>query len=154
MSLGLGGGTLACNGFCQYDVGQCGVCGDNFLDSPPEECDGMAFGDATCQTEGFAMGTLACQVDCTLDTSGCSGVSPDSGPGPGTDAGPPPPVCGNGTTEPPEECDDGNTTNGDGCSSTCMTEGPTCVPDGGACMPTGTPCCAPFFCCGATCCAG
>lgn len=33
-----------------------------------------------------------------------------------------PPVCGNGMAEMPEDCDDGNTVNGDGCSSTCMTE--------------------------------
>lgn len=35
------------------------------------------------------------------------------------------PVCGNNTTEAGEQCDDGNTTNGDGCSSTCQTEGTT-----------------------------
>lgn len=37
---------------------------------------------------------------------------------------PPGPVCGNGTVESGETCDDSNTTNGDGCSSTCQTEGP------------------------------
>jgi cysteine-rich repeat protein len=31
-------------------------------------------------------------------------------------------VCGNGTLEYPEECDDGNVTDGDGCSSTCLSE--------------------------------
>ncbi len=36
----------------------------------------------------------------------------------------PAPVCGNGVVESGEQCDDGNTTNGDGCSSTCQTEGP------------------------------
>jgi len=37
-------------------------------------------------------------------------------------------LCGNGTVDSGEQCDDGNTTNGDGCSSTCMTEtaGSTC----------------------------
>jgi len=41
---------------------------------------------------------------------------------------PPPvtPVCGNGTTETGEQCDDGNTVSGDGCSSTCQTEGAVC----------------------------
>ena len=33
-------------------------------------------------------------------------------------------ICGNGIKESPEECDDGNVVNGDGCSSTCMTEVP------------------------------
>ena len=42
-------------------------------------------------------------------------------------------VCGNGRLEASETCDDGNTTNGDGCSSTCQTEG-----DNGGCCSTGT----------------
>ena len=36
------------------------------------------------------------------------------------------PTCGNGKLETGEQCDDGNTTSGDGCSSTCTTEGPKC----------------------------
>jgi cysteine-rich repeat protein len=32
--------------------------------------------------------------------------------------------CGDGVTASPEQCDDGNAANGDGCSSTCQTEGP------------------------------
>ncbi|MDP3698968.1 MAG: myxococcus cysteine-rich repeat containing protein, partial [Nanoarchaeota archaeon] len=31
-------------------------------------------------------------------------------------------VCGDGDKAPSEQCDDGNVVNGDGCSSTCMTE--------------------------------
>lgn len=34
------------------------------------------------------------------------------------------PVCGNGVVETGEDCDDGNTVDGDGCSSTCVTETP------------------------------
>ena len=45
-------------------------CGDGGID-PGEECDGAAFGGATCQGEGFASGQLSCTVACTLDTSGC-----------------------------------------------------------------------------------
>ncbi len=38
------------------------------------------------------------------------------------------PVCGNNVLEIHEECDDGNLTNGDGCSSSCLTEGsPTAI---------------------------
>ena len=33
------------------------------------------------------------------------------------------PICGNNIIELPETCDDGNTVAGDGCSSTCSTEG-------------------------------
>jgi len=40
----------------------------------------------TCQTQGFFTGDLACNANCTLDTSDC------------TD-------CGNGTVDPGEECD-------------------------------------------------
>jgi len=44
------------------------------------------------------------------------------------------PVCGNTITETPEACDDGNLANGDGCSSSCETEGG----GGGSCFPAGT----------------
>lgn len=37
-------------------------------------------------------------------------------------------VCGNSIVETGEQCDDGNTDNGDGCSSTCQTEGGECTP--------------------------
>ncbi|MDA0376018.1 MAG: DUF4215 domain-containing protein [bacterium] len=55
---------------------------------------GVPFGNCEC--------TMMCERDCTE----------------------PPPVasCGNGTKEGSEECDDGNIVNGDGCSSTCLTE--------------------------------
>lgn len=36
---------------------------------------------------------------------------------------PPPIICGNGTIDTGETCDDGNTASGDGCSSSCQTEG-------------------------------
>src|SRR3990172_2900972 len=38
------------------------------------------------------------------------------------DAGPPGPVCGNGTLDPGEMCDDGNTVAGDGCAANCSRE--------------------------------
>ncbi|MBC8071544.1 MAG: lamin tail domain-containing protein [Deltaproteobacteria bacterium] len=37
-----------------------------------EACDGEALGGATCESEGFASGTLACAADCSeLDTTAC-----------------------------------------------------------------------------------
>ena len=45
-------------------------------------------------------------------------------------------TCGNGIIEGAEECDDGNTASGDGCSSTCETEGGTdisCCSTAGIC---------------------
>ena len=38
---------------------------------PGEECDGIHLGGATCQSEGFDSGTIACSPVCTLDTSAC-----------------------------------------------------------------------------------
>jgi MYXO-CTERM domain-containing protein len=49
------------------------------------------------------------------------------------------PVCGNGTLEDGESCDDGNTVDGDGCSSTCETEGAAAKTDGGCCSTGGNP---------------
>jgi len=81
----------------------------------------------------------------TVDPNGCSESQRDSdGDGinddvdqcddqPGTPAnggcpsGGGGPVCGNGATETGEQCDDGNVLSGDGCSSTCQTEGGTLV---------------------------
>jgi cysteine-rich repeat protein len=42
------------------------------------------------------------------------------------------PACGDGIVDSGEQCDDGNTNNGDGCSSTCQTEGPPNVCGDGA----------------------
>lgn len=39
--------------------------------------------------------------------------------------------CGNGVIESGEQCDDGNTNSGDGCSSSCQTEGVVQPPGGG-----------------------
>lgn len=48
------------------------VCGDN-VKQRDETCDGTDFGGATCVSQGFGSGTLACAPDCgSFDTSGCS----------------------------------------------------------------------------------
>jgi len=47
------------------------VCGDGVIDEG-EACDGTELGDATCISEGFADGTIACASDCTLDVSACT----------------------------------------------------------------------------------
>ena len=59
---------------CTFDVsglgeGQTGQCGDGELD-PGEQCDGIEF-LTTCEQLGFWGGHLACQLDCTIDDSGC-----------------------------------------------------------------------------------
>jgi len=67
--------------------------------------------------------------------SGAGGGSSSSGMGGmgstgsgGMDAGPPPPVCGDGQKEAPEECDDSNLIPGDRCGPECAVEDPTKCP--------------------------
>ncbi len=45
-------------------------CGDGLL-ATSEACDGTNLGPRTCQTEGFASGTLSCTSACQVDTSKC-----------------------------------------------------------------------------------
>jgi cysteine-rich repeat protein len=60
-----------CLGSCMLNV-----CGDEFVNTAGpeniEECDGRFLNNATCRSLGFAAGTLACSVECTFDTSGCT----------------------------------------------------------------------------------
>jgi len=59
---------------CDADTKAVGACGDGFLD-PAEACDGAELGEATCATLGYynALGQLACNADCTRDTTDCGG---------------------------------------------------------------------------------
>jgi hypothetical protein len=87
-----GDGGMMGNGPCPvYPMRPaCGVtsCGNGVLDrclgppygtSPPpeyaEECDGVNLADVTCQSLGFASGTLACAANCTFDVESCSECS-------------------------------------------------------------------------------
>ncbi len=79
---GYTGGTLGCTDSCTFDLeGTCEkpTCGDG-IRSEGEACEGADLGTATCQSAGFAGGTLACKTDdsCSLDTSGCFGCGDDS----------------------------------------------------------------------------
>jgi hypothetical protein len=46
------------------------VCGNNVKEAG-ESCDGTDLGGQTCQTQGFSSGTLACNANCTFNTTGC-----------------------------------------------------------------------------------
>ncbi len=77
VSQGFEGGTLACAADClAFDTTGCtaGVdCGNGVIDDG-ETCDGTELGGATCVTQGFEAGTLACASNCgAFDTSGCTG---------------------------------------------------------------------------------
>ena len=55
--------------------GNGGSCGNGFIDQSSESCDGSDFDGKTCQSLGFASGTLTCTSRCQLDTSSCEGSS-------------------------------------------------------------------------------
>jgi cysteine-rich repeat protein len=62
-------------------------CGDGGANTAAgEQCDGADLEGATCATQGFDGGALACDGACMLDTSGCT-------------------TCGDGIVSPPESCE-------------------------------------------------
>ncbi len=103
----LAGGTLA-------------ECGDGSINVAWEQCDGADLGGETCTGLRFVGGTLACDVTCGFDTSGCVV---------GT--------CGDGVVNQPSEQCDGTDLNGvlceqfgllgdPGCDSSCEIDGSQC----------------------------
>lgn len=80
-------------------------CG-NGLRETGEPCDGADLGGFTCESLGYASGTLSCMPGCLLDFSQCVAN----------------PVCGNGVLEINEECDNGaqnSDTAPDACRTSC-----------------------------------
>ena len=55
-------------------------CGDNIVDTG-EDCDGSVPNGASCASEGFDDGILACSDSCSFDTSGCADNIAVPGPG-------------------------------------------------------------------------
>lgn len=73
------------------------TCGNGVVETG-EVCDGAALSGATCATQGFTNGTLACAATClSYVTSGCQ-------------------LCGNDLTEGSEFCD-GTDLGGNNCTS-------------------------------------
>lgn len=74
MSLGFGGGALQCSADCQSVIDSgCEAlpsCGDGQRNGG-ELCDGADLGGATCASQGFDLGVLACTANCTFDVGGC-----------------------------------------------------------------------------------
>ena len=76
------------------------TCGDGVIDFP-EVCEGADLGGATCTSEGFDSGQLACASDClSFDTTGCG-------------------TCGNGVMDGDEVCD-GSDVGTDDCTTIGM----------------------------------
>ena len=74
ISLGYVSGNLSCNANCTNNTSQCitssSSCGNGSLNTG-EECDGSNLNNATCQSLGYASGSLACYNNCTYDKSQC-----------------------------------------------------------------------------------
>jgi len=103
-TLSVGQGLLRCSDQCTFDIAGCWdvlpVCG-NYVQEPPEECDGLDLQGLTCFDVGFGLGDLGCTEDCRLDITYCDN---------------PPPDCGNGALDPWEDCD-GTLFGGASCQS-------------------------------------
>ncbi len=77
-------GTLACASNClSFDTSACvglgPVCGDGIVNGS-EQCDGVALNGATCVSEGYASGTLACNGSCVFDTAACVPIADTDAP--------------------------------------------------------------------------
>lgn len=103
-SLGFAAGELACGDDCDFDVSGCRgegpACGDGQVEGT-EQCDGAELGGQSCEGLGFPSGTLACNADCTFDSSMCGGGAA---------------VCGDGNADAGEACD-GADLSGQSCAS-------------------------------------
>jgi len=109
-TMGFGEGTLSCQSNCMaFDTSGCGAsatCGDNKVDGT-DVCDGSDMGGESCETQGFAQGTLKCQANCAgFDTSECGAST----------------SCGDGNIDNGEVCD-GKNLNGRTCEDEGFEEG-------------------------------
>lgn len=104
-ALGLGPGTLGCSAQCTFDTAGCSaapVCGDDLRNQSFEVCDGSDLAAESCESLGFASGTLDCADDCTrFDFGGCNAEA----------------SCGDGVVNQPGELCDLNDLNGLTCES-------------------------------------
>lgn len=63
------------------------VCGDGVIEGG-EECEGDNLNGETCESLGYAGGTLTCDIACSFDTSGCIVPTPTATPVPTATATP------------------------------------------------------------------
>lgn len=125
------------------------TCGDLFVQTGVETCDGTTIGESTCESQGYQGGVLLCAADCaSFDASNCY-------------------LCGNGVIEVGETCDGdafgavtcqdyapGGTTASGGalvCDAACATIDATACTYCGDAVIGGTEACEPGDLGGATC---
>jgi hypothetical protein len=61
---------------CDREVCIPSQCGDGIFDAANEDCDGSELGSATCASQGYLSGVLACSPTCRFDVSGCQASPP------------------------------------------------------------------------------
>ncbi len=76
VSQGYDSGILTCDSGCQYDTSGCenaalATCGDDTVNQAGEKCDGTDMGTDNCESLGYSSGSIACDMECVYDTSGC-----------------------------------------------------------------------------------
>ncbi len=68
----LTGGVLLCDAAsCRYDMSNCFVCGDGFINGN-ETCEPGEDIESTCGELDLGLGELSCADDCQIDTSDCN----------------------------------------------------------------------------------
>lgn len=72
---GFASGTLSCDANCKLVTSACksapiSSCGNGIIEKG-EDCDSTNLNNQTCQTKGYASGTLLCTSKCTFNLSGC-----------------------------------------------------------------------------------
>ena len=97
MIVGTALGSWFVSGCSDDDSSSGQSCGNGVIEGT-EECDSADLNGETCQSRGFAGGTLGCTSSCTFDVSQCTGQD----------------LCGNGVIDPGEDCD-GVNLNGQTC---------------------------------------
>ncbi len=102
------GGSVLCTRGCKYDYSNCTTvqpprCGDGYVNTPNEQCDGGDLNGQSCVSRGFTRGDLACGGNCMFDESYCT-----------TDT---PPRCGDNFVNQDFEYCDGTDLNGNSCES-------------------------------------
>lgn len=51
------------------------ICGNEIIESPAEDCEGLNLNGQTCSSLGYTSGTLTCDIACSFITSACVAAS-------------------------------------------------------------------------------